>query len=667
MPAPHVIECPVCFATLKLKAPPKPGARLKCPKCAGVFSPDDDTPMEVVEDDDPLDDEELPVSRTKARGKPTAKKRKRKPVDLRVPILIGVAALILIGGGIGLYAARGTLANLFRSEPSVDLAYVTLADRTMFLEFRAQDYLKSPAVPETVRNGSSFGGASPGLKQLVGLEIGDIDVVQAHINAPLFMGLGFAPGMHHALAVVKCRRSVTRPTTGGFSYQGVTCYRVQEEGGMASGLSPDTMFFPNSTTVVIGKEFQIQKILDQWKAGQRPTEPAPANPGQTVYFAIGKQFLQTMSGRMALPGAFPMMGPAAGLSSELQNLSTAVAQNASEFNFGMQVSGSSLTSTLTLQAYDSSKVAPLQSAVDGVRSKLTPIFNLAMQNQAILPEPTRQSMQQAQQVLNAPIQVSGNKLSLTFAATPEKQTQNIEDLAKLMLPLGQLKVRTTPNEGPADQNVVGSAIIARHGADKVATITLENAEGLSRPHNNKLYSLIYEAGGGLTNAKTENGKTKLVVGPIQNFEQLVERMKQAGTVSTSDVATRTLTVQLDPTKLDAVDDKAIFNQRVTAGESPASDYDGRVKQLVDKHGRDKVVSVICERIPGDPAEMSRVISQHAKLNGKTVAHFMVGQEFRLVAAPVESWDEFIETLKAAGSVDNIDDFNHTLRFTVRSP
>jgi len=305
--------------------------------------------------------------------------------------------------------------------------------------------------------------------------------------------------------------------------------------------------------------------------------------------------------------------------------------------------------------------------VDGVRSKLTPISKLALQNQAILPEPTRQSMQQAQQVLNAPIQVSGNKLSLTFAATPEKQAKNIEDLAKLMLPLGQLKVRSTPNEGPADPNVVGGAIIARHGADKVATITLENAEGLSRPHNNKLYSLIYEAGGGQTNAKTENGKTKLVVGPIQNFEQLVERMKQAGNVSASDVATRTLTVQLDPTKLNAVDEQAIFNQRVTAGESPASDYDGRVKQLVDKHGRDKVVSVICERIPGDPAEMSRVISQHAKLNGKTVAHFMVGQEFRLVAAPVESWDEFIETLKAAGTVDNIDDFNHTLRFTVRSP
>lgn len=665
MPAPHVIECPVCFATLKLKAPPKSGARLKCPKCAGVFSPDDDLPMEAIADDDPPEDDELPVSRSKSRGKPASKKRKRKPVDVRGPVIISVVALLLIGGGIGLYAARGTLAQLFHSEPRVDLTYVTLSDRTMFLEFRVQDYLKSPAVPEAVRNGPAFGGASAGLKQLIGLEISDVDVVQAHVNSPMLMGMGFAPQIHHALAVLKCRRSVTRPATGGFPYQGVTCYRIREEGGTAMGLSPDTMFFPNSTTVVIGKEFQIQRILDQWKAGQRPTAPVPTNPGQTVYVSIGKQVLQLMSGRTAFPGAFPMMGPAAGLSTELQNLTQAVAQNAAEFNFGTQVSGSNLTSTLTLQAYDTSKVVPLKSAVDSVRDKLTPIFNLALQNQGLLPEPARQSLQQAQLVLNAPLQVAGDKLSLTFSAAPEKQQQTIEELAKLMLPLGQLKVLATPNQVAADPNVVGSAIIARHGVDKVATITLENAEGLSRPRNEKLYSLIYDPGGGQTNSKTENGKTIVVVGPIQNFDQFVERMKQAGTITTSNPSSRTLTIQLDPTKLDAVDSNARFNNPITAAESPASDYDGRVKQLVDKHGRDKVASVICERITGDPSELTRVISQHAKLNGKTVAHFMVGQEFRLVAAPIENWDEFIESLKAAGTVDNIDDFNQTLRLTVR--
>lgn len=667
MPAPHVIECPVCFATLKLKAPPKPGARLKCPKCAGVFSPDDDTPMETIADDDPPEDDELPASRSKSRSKPAAKKRKGKPVDLRGPILIGVVALLLVGGGIGLYAARGTLAQLFHREPSVDLTYVTLSDRTMFLEFRVQDYLMSPAVPETVRNGVNFGGASTGLKELIGLEIGDVDVVQAHINSPMFMGMGFAPQMHHALAVMKCRRSVTRPTTGGFPYQGVTCYRVMEAGGSASGLSPDTMFFPNSTTVVIGKENQIQRILDQWKAGQRPTAPIPANPGQTVYVSIGKQVLQLMSGHPAMPGAFPMMGPAAGLSSELQSLSQAVSENAAEFSFSSQLSGSNLTSTLTLQAYDASKVAPLQSAVDSVRGKLTPIFNLALQNQALLPEPARQSMQQAQLVLNAPLQISGDKLSLTFSAAPEKQQQTIEELAKLMLPLGQLKVLTTPNQGPADPNVVGSAIITRYGADRVATITLENAEGLSRARNNNLYSLIYDPGGGQTNGNTENGKSKVVVGPIQNFSQLVERLQQAGTVTTSDATQRTLTLQIDPEKLDAVDPNARFNRPVATSESPARDYDGRVKQLVDKHGRDKVVSVICERISGDPNVLSRTISQHAKLNGKTVAHFMVGTDFRLVAAPVEDWDAFIESLNAAGTVDQIDDFNHSVRLTVRSP
>jgi WD40 repeat protein len=110
MPA-SVVQCPHCHVSLKLKAAPQPGAKLKCPKCQQVFSPKGAAAAE----DEFADLAPLPprggglpprVGAGSRSSKPAASKSKKKgsgsgaPVVLIVSILAGVFVLAGIGGGV---------------------------------------------------------------------------------------------------------------------------------------------------------------------------------------------------------------------------------------------------------------------------------------------------------------------------------------------------------------------------------------------------------------------------------------------------------------------------------------------------------------------------------------------------------------------------------------
>jgi hypothetical protein len=422
MPGPHVVECPVCFASLKLKAPPKRGSRLKCPKCAGVFSPDADEPAAAVEDDEPAEDD-LPVSRSRSRGKAAGKgKKKQKPANLAVPIAIAVVALVLIGGVVGLFLARD---KLFGGPRTVDLAYCQVPNRSMSLEFRVQEFLQSPAVTDAIRNGPQFGQSSPAMKELFGAEIGDIESMQAQISAPPggMNAMMASPAPADALMILKCRKTLTRPSSANFDHQGIMCYRVNEGGPNAMGTKPDTMFFANDSTVVIGKETTVRQILDNWKTGAAKPPAAPANAGSTVFFFIDQSLVTSAAAELSKPNPMTtmMMGPAAAVGEDLKQVGQVLAQQGAGLSVSAQLTTGQLAWTAAFHGRDSSSVQQIQTSIDTLRGKLKPMIDLAMSAGIPIPEANKKNLDIAQQVLTAPLQPSGDRVSLAIPIPADQQ------------------------------------------------------------------------------------------------------------------------------------------------------------------------------------------------------------------------------------------------------
>ncbi len=447
MPAPHVIECPVCFATLKLKAAPKLGGRLKCPKCAGVFSPTDDDPAPAAEEED-FEDE--PVARPKSRGSKTkGKKKKSKPVNLLMPILIGGALLLFIGTGVGLYLAKDLL---FGGAPVVDLAYCQVPNRSMALEFRVQEFLQSPAVTDTIRNGPQFGESNAAMQQLIGAQMSDVDVMQAQVSSAPG---GFNPMMAaapptDALAILKCKKPLTPPSAGVFDHQGVKCYRlVESAGGGSIGLKTDTMFFPNPTTVVIGKETTIRQILDNWKSNGPKPAAAVANTGATMFFVAEQSVIASASStlsQMTVNNPMMTMGPAAGVAEDLKATGLVLNQHAAAFSVSAQLTGAQVAWTAAVHGRDASGAQQMQVSLDGLRTKLLSLVTTFTQMGLPIPEANKKNFELAQQALGTPFQTTGDRVSMAVPIPADQQANSINALAMMMPPMKNLRINdgTTP-------------------------------------------------------------------------------------------------------------------------------------------------------------------------------------------------------------------------------
>ncbi len=448
MPAPNVVECPVCFATLKLKAPPKPGMRLKCPKCAGVFSPTDDAPAPAAEEDD--FEAEAPVARPKSRGKATGKKKKSKPVNLMVPLLIGGVLLLLIGLGVGLYLAKDML---FAGTPTVDLAYCQVPNRSMSLEFRVQEFLQSPAVTDAIRKGPQFGESSVAMKELIGAEIGDVDVMQAQMSSPPG---GFNPMMGaaqpaDALAILKCKKTLTPPASGSFDHQGIKCYRLIESAGTDSiGLKTDTMFFPNPTTVVIGKEATIRQILDNWKSNGPKPAAGIANSGATMFFVAEQSLVSSTMSQITTGNPLMMMGPAAGMADDLKSTGLVLSQHATAFSVSAQLNSGQVAWSAAVHGRDASGAQQIQVALDGLRAKLLALVTTFLQPGLPIPEANKKNFEMAQQALSTPLQAMGDRVAIAVPIPADQQANSIAMLAGIMPPMKSLKINngTAPTATP---------------------------------------------------------------------------------------------------------------------------------------------------------------------------------------------------------------------------
>lgn len=102
-----LLTCPECDAEFKLKTPPKPGKKVRCPGCEHAFLPDDN----VEEEDEapqkkkrPVDDDDDDDERPKKSKKGSKKKQKSSAMLF---ILLGGGALLFFGliacGGIGYF------------------------------------------------------------------------------------------------------------------------------------------------------------------------------------------------------------------------------------------------------------------------------------------------------------------------------------------------------------------------------------------------------------------------------------------------------------------------------------------------------------------------------------------------------------------------------------
>jgi hypothetical protein len=92
-----VLTCPECDASLKLKAPPAPGKKIRCPKCEAIFAPPDDGDDRVSA--------ERPAAKSRPRPVPEDEddtreaRRPRRPAPKQKGgkgLLIG----LLVGGGV---------------------------------------------------------------------------------------------------------------------------------------------------------------------------------------------------------------------------------------------------------------------------------------------------------------------------------------------------------------------------------------------------------------------------------------------------------------------------------------------------------------------------------------------------------------------------------------
>lgn len=109
----NTVQCPSCSATLRLKAAPKPGAKIRCPKCQQVFAPQSDEEEYAEEYAEEIDDAPPPPRRSApppprggraAGGRPApARGKGKKGASGGTPIglIIGIVAGVLVLGGVG--------------------------------------------------------------------------------------------------------------------------------------------------------------------------------------------------------------------------------------------------------------------------------------------------------------------------------------------------------------------------------------------------------------------------------------------------------------------------------------------------------------------------------------------------------------------------------------
>jgi len=437
---------------LKLKAPPKPGSKLRCPKCDGVFSPDGE-PVESLASHD--DDDELPPSRPKGRIAGKSPKKKSKPVNWQVPVLIGGIVVVLIAVGAGLFVL---LKNLPSGPPSVDLAYCRLEQATMFAEMRPAEFLQSAAVPPNVKTAPAFVQTTASLKDLLGIEFGDVELIQAQAAV---QG-GFNPMQRGAapadqLVVLKSKKPLTRPQSEQFDAEGVPCYYVHADPPDVNFQNTNTMFFADASTAVLGNESTIRSLLAKWKAKTPPAAAAFNSPGGTMVMYLGGDIVrQAVQSITSNPMLGMMGGPQGGLDADVKQTGEVLQTQAAGFSVSVNCAAD-ISLSIAVHARDTSGAQQIQSQLEGLRTKLQEPLNQMEASLAQLPAAavgqTREQLTLAKQVLATPVALAGDRVSLAIPLPAAQQATMLQGLtgstpSRFSLKLGRGGASAAPVASP---------------------------------------------------------------------------------------------------------------------------------------------------------------------------------------------------------------------------
>lgn len=433
-------ECPICFATLKLKHPPNPESKLHCPECASVFLPVEDT----VADYPSLSGEHTASgSKEPDWADHRSQTAESAPTSWLMTVLFGGLVYVLMAG---------VVLFLFRDQlfpqgfgPEVDLAYCQLSDQATTIAFHPAEFLNASALPAAVRQNPTLTEASLALKQLLGVELQEVEVVEYHIELAT---LGAPPGgvstlllPQPSLIVVKTHKVLERPKLSPKLIEGIRCYAVHQEWleSDVQLLPLDTMFFANPNTAILGSQATIREILQNWKAQAPRQARRPVAQSATVCFLLHERPMRALLAqvsRLVTPNPLLARGKAG---AEWQQITQDLADHSSNLTVSAHLS-SEVSWSATFHGKDSAAVQPLHEALENLRQKGLEQLESLSRLATLLPLEAQGQLTLAKEILSAPTQVADDRVSLTFALPAESEAQALQALVKLLVPLGTFRL-----------------------------------------------------------------------------------------------------------------------------------------------------------------------------------------------------------------------------------
>lgn len=619
MPAPHVVECPLCFTSMKLKSAPKPGMKVRCRDCGTAFSPGDDEPVAAIEDDEDDSPRVRSARRTSSssqRSGSGSRRKKRGSAGFPPGLLwavIGLVALVAVGGLI--VVAWGPISQMLAQNmgPRIDVQTLDLPFRKVVLDVRVKDLLDSPHAPADAKTSDRISEANNSLQPFLGVTWNDITWLRFISNAPTMMSrMSGGSG----IAIIRANRKLTRPSTTTFPAEDVPCYRLATGEG-ATAANGMILFFADHYTAVIGEEQAIRQALGQRKQQTPPTSmrsALPQEPTAVMHLQmegseIRMPLLQMRSQMQILQALGQNSGaPTANVDQALSTLERGLGPISFAMNLQSDVSW-----TIGIQPTAGVSTAELHSSLETIRQQMAQAVAL-MNN---LPQGTVRSgeLQKLQAAVNSSFQQSGDRVSMTVSMPTNEAGAAITSMLQAIPSFGQVTAVDSPTvaQVPIENSL---------GLSTQMETTIQEFRDSMQPSPN-LVGLVYTFEGNyrddtllqqINNAwghdaprhmrgkGNVDGKSLMVLGPIDDFPRFVDLLQQFGTVTASSAESRIVVLQTDQSRLKPPD---MEMQSPSDFIRDLAEPDLATYQpLVDKHGAEKVYAVRLAGLPYNDATLA---------------------------------------------------------------
>ncbi len=360
------VSCPSCKASLKLKNSNAVGKKVPCPKCKKPFvvkappaeddefafmnaSESDGAVPKTEDDEDELAEEQPERSSSKSGGKRTKKGKSKSSGETNwlKPLLIGIAALVVVG----LFIGGGMVAvSMIGGEVKnkIDLTYLP-HDADLVVHVRVDEFLGSPFMQPLMANATakkqldqlaSEYGIAPGDVKTITMGVAGVSDISLSKLAPPGKGMpGAAPpgagsGMEKTRAVVVVRAS--KPLDGakisnlaGFAaaeHQGKKYYRPTV---MNPGAPKPVVYLAAADVLLVADEGEIQRIIEKGPKQIRRAEfDFVETSPQILVVALNKRSPATSTPPVASAPSSPPVSPGApGATSEMPGAAPAAGGN----------------------------------------------------------------------------------------------------------------------------------------------------------------------------------------------------------------------------------------------------------------------------------------------------------------------------------------------------